>query len=166
MDTKQIQDLIEIVSRSDLESLEFEGTDFKLRLVKAAAPVAPAPAPALPAPVSVEAEGVVQHVPAAAAPVPAAAPAAAAPAADPGLVDFTSPIVGTFYSAPTPGTPAFVEVGERVSKGKVLCIIEAMKVMNEIESEFDAEVAEVVAADGQPVGFGEVLFRLKRLGGA
>jgi acetyl-CoA carboxylase biotin carboxyl carrier protein len=78
-----------------------------------------------------------------------------------GLVDLTSPIVGTFYRQPSPGASSFVEVGDRVRKGQVLCIVEAMKLMNEIESEIDAEVVEILVANGQPVEFGEVLFRLR-----
>jgi acetyl-CoA carboxylase biotin carboxyl carrier protein len=83
---------------------------------------------------------------------------------DDGLVDFDSPIVGTFYRSPGPDSPAFADVGQMIKKGQVLCIVEAMKVMNEIESEIDAEVVEVRVADGQPVEFGEVLFRLRPLG--
>jgi len=73
----------------------------------------------------------------------------------------TSPFVGTFYRAPSPESPAFVEVGTVVKKGQVLCIVEAMKLMNEIESEIDAEVVEIRVANGQPVEYGEVLFRLR-----
>jgi acetyl-CoA carboxylase biotin carboxyl carrier protein len=73
----------------------------------------------------------------------------------------TSPIVGTFYRQPSPSAPPFVEPGSKVRKGQVLCIIEAMKLMNEIEAEMDAEVVEILVANGQPVEFGEVLFRLR-----
>jgi acetyl-CoA carboxylase biotin carboxyl carrier protein len=73
----------------------------------------------------------------------------------------TSPIVGTFYRSPSPGAAPFVEPGARVRKGQVLCIIEAMKLMNEIEAELEAEVVEVCVENGQPVEFGEVLFRLR-----
>ena len=72
-----------------------------------------------------------------------------------------SPIVGTFYSAPSPDAPNFVEVGAKVQKGQVMCIVEAMKVMNEIESEIDGEVVEVLVSNSQPVEYGEVLFRLR-----
>jgi acetyl-CoA carboxylase biotin carboxyl carrier protein len=78
-----------------------------------------------------------------------------------GLVEMRSPIVGTVYRSPRPEAPAFVEVGARVKPGQVMCIVEAMKVMNEIECEIDAEVVEVLVANGQPVEFGEVLFRLR-----
>ena len=90
--------------------------------------------------------------------------AAAEGLADSGLVEFHSPIVGTFYRALGPDAEPFVEVGSQVKKGQVLCIVEAMKVMNEIESEVEGEVVEVLVANGQPVEFGEILFRLRSLG--
>jgi len=153
VDSKEIRELIEMISRSNFSAFELEEADgFKLKLVKAGAPsvnvVAAAPA-ALPA-----------TVPAAA---PAVAPTPVEPPDD-GLVDFDSPIVGTFYRSPGPDAPAFADLGQNVKKGQVLCIVEAMKVMNEIESEIDAEVVEVCVTDGQPVEFGEVLFRLRPLG--
>ena len=89
---------------------------------------------------------------------------AAEAASENGLFEVSSPIVGTFFRSPGPDAPRFVEVGASVAKGQVLCIIEAMKVMNEIESEIDAEVVEVTVANGQPVEYGEVLFRLRPLG--
>ncbi len=152
MDPKEIRELIEMISRSSFSTFELEEADgFKLKLVKGEEPQqvseAAAPAPATPAP------------PAA----PSAAAAETAAPADSGLVEFESPIVGTFYRAPGPDAPPFVDVGQTVKKGQVLCIVEAMKVMNEIESEIDAEVVEVCVDDGQPVEFGEVLFRLRPL---
>ena len=161
MDPKDIRELIEMISHSNFSTFELEEADgFKLKLVKKAAEL---PAPVAPPPVQVVAAPAAQ-----AAPVAPAAPAvaAAAPAApvDDGLVDFDSPIVGTFYRSPGPDSPAFADVGQMIKKGQVLCIVEAMKVMNEIESEIDAEVVEVRVADGQPVEFGEVLFRLRPLG--
>jgi acetyl-CoA carboxylase biotin carboxyl carrier protein len=78
-----------------------------------------------------------------------------------GLVEMTSPIVGTFYRQPSHAAPPFVEPGSKVKKGQVLCIIEAMKLMNEIEADMDAEVVEILVANGQPVEFGEILFRLR-----
>ena len=139
MDSKEIRELIEMISRSNFSSFELEEADgFKLKLVKEAA------APSVN--------------------VVAAAPAAVpAPAVEDGLVEFDSPIVGTFYRSAGPDAPPFADVGQTVKKGQVLCIVEAMKVMNEIESEIEAEVVEVCVADGQPVEFGEVLFRLRPL---
>lgn len=153
MDAKELRELVEIISRSNFSTFELEREGFKLRLVKAPAPTMPAvtaasgsvPAPALP-------------------PVPAATTAPeAAPLPVTGIVEVSSPIVGTYFRQPSPGADPFVEVGGRVKKGQVLCIIEAMKLMNEIEAEFDAEVVEVCVPNGQPVEFGEVLFRLRPL---
>jgi acetyl-CoA carboxylase biotin carboxyl carrier protein len=102
-----------------------------------------------------------QPPPPSAAPAPAAAPAVAAkPEAKPGQV-ITSPFVGTFYRASSPETPPFVDVGSVVRKGQVLCIVEAMKLMNEIESEVAGKVAEVFAQNGHAVEFGEPLFRIE-----
>ena len=158
MESKDIRDLIELISRSNFSVFELERDGFKIKLVKepsgrelptgsgeivrfpAIAPAEPAGASRGPQPVAVNDE-------------------AAAPADD--LYELNSPIVGTFFSASSPEAPNFVEVGAQVKKGQVLCIVEAMKVMNEIESAIDAEVAEVLVASGQPVEFGEVLFRLR-----
>lgn len=156
MDPKEIHELIELVSRSDFSKFEMEREGFKIKLIKqsAAAPptvtISAAPHTAL--------TGTPTEVARAAA---VATDAAAAPAVEDGLVELNSPIVGTFYRAPGPDAPPFVEVGAKVRKGQTLCIVEAMKVMNEIDSEIDAEVVDAPLADGQPVEFGEVLFRLR-----
>ena len=153
MDPKDIRELIELISRSDFAEFELEGKGFKLKLVRQGAPAArpvdtgpvrtvPAPTPAAPI----------------APPEPEPAPQ---PAPENGLVDLRSPIVGTFYRSASPDAPPFVDIGGRVRKGQVVCIVEAMKVMNEIESEIDAEVVEAPVANGQPVEFGETLFRLR-----
>jgi acetyl-CoA carboxylase biotin carboxyl carrier protein len=104
-------------------------------------------------------------VPAAAPPSPAAAPhieeiAARAPAAAPHLKEIRSPMVGTFYKAPEPGAEPYIKVGNRVTPGQTVCIIEAMKIMNEIEAEVAGTVREISVEDGQPVEFGQVLFRV------
>jgi acetyl-CoA carboxylase biotin carboxyl carrier protein len=119
----------------------------------------PPPAATLPAMVMAAAPAI------AAAPL-AAAPAAPAPAAETGeaeieLAVVKSPIVGTFYRAADPGSPAFVEVGASVKKGQVLCIIEAMKLMNEIDSEYDGEIVNIYAENGQPVQYNERLFAIR-----
>lgn len=122
-----------------------KGTDFQ-PVVTSTAPVAYMPGPA----------------PAAAPAVPTATPAApAAPGANADLREITSPMVGTFYAAPTPEAASFVSVGQEVTEDTVVCIVEAMKVMNEIKAECRGIVAEVVAENGKPVQFGEVLFRLR-----
>lgn len=157
MDAKELRELIDLISRSNFSTFELEREGLRLRLVKEG-PGAPTPGGGV-AP-AVHAETPPQN----ANPVGgAAAPAAAPRAAESGLVELASPIVGTFYRSPSPGAPFFVEVGDRVKKGQVLCIIEAMKLMNEIEAEIEAEVVEVAVQNGQPVEFGEVLFRLRPL---
>ncbi len=103
-----------------------------------------------------------QMAPPAAAPV-AAAPAEAPAKAEPARTNFLevkSPMVGTYYSSPEPGAKQYLSVGDRISKGQILCIIEAMKIMNEIESEFDGVVKEILAQNAHPVEYGQVLFRV------
>jgi acetyl-CoA carboxylase biotin carboxyl carrier protein len=152
VEPKEIRELIQLISESEFTTFELERNDFRIKLVResgAALSAVPVAAHAVPAPVAERpAEPVVVEVP------------AAAPVED-GLLEFNSPIVGTFYSAPSPDAAEFVQVGATVSKGQVLCIVEAMKVMNEIESEIDAVVAEILVKNGQPVEYGEVLFRLR-----
>ena len=153
VDAKEIRELIELISRSNFASFELQREGFKIKLVKERSTGAP---PQLGVQPPVVAAPAVQ--------TPAVSGDGAAPAepAEPnGLVDVHSPIVGTFYSAPSPEMPAFVEVGSLITKGQVVCIIEAMKVMNEIEAEIEAEVVEILVASGQPVEYGEVLFRVR-----
>ncbi len=116
-------------------------------------------APAVVAPVIAHAAPIAAPVPAALAPAPAAPKAEAKPADKPGVV-VNSPFVGTFYRAPSPESPPFVEVGTKVKKGQTLCIVEAMKLMNEIEAEVDGTVAEILVQNATPVEFGEPLFRI------
>ena len=110
--------------------------------------VPPAPGPALE----------IGAVPVAGSSAPAAPPAAAAPAPEEGLHMVKSPIVGTFYEAPSPGAPPFVKVGDTVELGQVLCIVEAMKLLNEIESDVAGEIVKKLAANGQPIEYGQELF--------
>jgi acetyl-CoA carboxylase biotin carboxyl carrier protein len=148
---KEIKELIDLVSERGLAGVEVERAGFRLRIEGARPAAAIAPAEAVPVP-----------PPAAAAPA-AAAPTAAAEAAREaeGIHVITSPIVGTFYRAPSPEADAFAEVGERVARGKVLCIIESMKLMNEIESDVEGEIVAVYARNGQPVEYGEKLFGIR-----
>ena len=150
MDSKEIRELIELISRSNFKTFELERKDFRLRLVKNEPGVVSATSE-LPVPA---------QSPATAVPTPPAAGPEVTAAAE-GLVELQSPIVGTFYRAAGPDADPFVDIGSRVKKGQAVCIVEAMKVMNEIEAEFDGEVVEVVVTNGQPVEFGEVLFRLR-----
>jgi len=156
---EQIKELIEMVAKHRLHGLELERSGFKLSIsgesAAAAAPPSVRPADAAPAPLAASAS------PPAAAPA-AAAPAAAAESAVP--VDshvIKSPIVGTFYASPSPDAEPFVRVGDRVRVGQVLCIVEAMKLMNEIESDVAGTVVQVYPKNAQPVEYGEPLFAIK-----
>lgn len=150
MDLEQIEALLELLGKHDVGEFSYEGSDYSLKLsvgttklVAAAAPVVAAAAPA-------------------AAPAPAAAAApAAAPADDSGLTLVESPMVGTFYRSPNPDSPPFVEVGTKVTKGQTLCIVEAMKLMNEIEAEVSGTIVAILAEDAKPVQFGQDLFKIQ-----
>ena len=148
MDLKDIKAVIDLMRKNDLSVFEMEKDGFRRKRQKGAGDQTVSSQPA----------------PAATAPAPAAAetpaPAAAAEKSTP-LKDIVSPMVGTFYRAGSPETPAFVDVGKEVSEEIVVCIIEAMKVMNEIKAETKGVIAEIVAENGKPVQFGQVLFRVK-----
>jgi acetyl-CoA carboxylase biotin carboxyl carrier protein len=162
MDLDEIRQILELMREHELTEFELEREGVKLRLRKTAAGQWTAAMPAMPP---------VTFTPAAVS----AAPAMAAPVVNPGagasvltaanedvdLAVIKSPIVGTFYRAPEPGAKSFVEVGDTVSKGQVLCIIEAMKLMNEINAECDGEIVKVYVENGQAVQYGERLFAIK-----
>jgi acetyl-CoA carboxylase biotin carboxyl carrier protein len=159
MDFSDIEKILDLVRKHDLAEFELEREGLKLRVRKAAAaPVfVPAPIAGLPpvhAPLSVPAV-------AASAPDHGAASSAADAETTVDLAVVKSPIVGTFYRSPEPGAPSFVEVGQRVKKDQVLCIIEAMKLMNEITSEYDGELVTAYVENGKPVQYGERLFAIK-----
>ena len=147
MDLKEIKEIIALMRKNDLSVFKMEKEGFKITLKKGtdfqpviatAAPVAPAAA------------------------APAAAVATAdAPKDEASLREITSPMVGTFYGSASPESPAYVSVGQEVTEDTVVCIIEAMKVMNEIKAEISGEIVEIVAENGKPVQFGQVLFRVK-----
>ena len=160
MNNKELKDLMNYISKSEFIEFEMEREGFKLKLVRDSVKAAhgnsgPHNPVVQPAPVHDAAT-----VPVHAAPHPTAAKekAEAAPA---DIVQVTAPMVGTFYRAPSPSDPPFVETGDKVKKGQVLCIVEAMKLMNEIEAEISGEVIEAPVASGQPVEYGEVLFRIR-----
>ena len=167
MEGKELSDLIELISKSNFVTFELEREGFKLKLAKGAGLSPSAPAQAVGAQVQASAASLVPAYPVTAAsnqevaPSPNMASAPAVDTASSGLVDMTSPIVGTFYRQPSQAAPPFVEPGSKVKKGQILCIIEAMKLMNEIEADMDAEIVEILVANGQPVEFGEILFRLR-----
>lgn len=150
MDLRKLKTLIDLVSESNVSELEITEAEGKVRIVKSA-PVAAAVTVAAP----VAAPAVVA-VPAAAAPVAAAEPAAA-PAAPKGHV-VKSPMVGTFYRASSPGAKPFAEVGQSVKEGQAICIVEAMKILNEIESDKAGTITEILVENGQAVEYGQPLF--------
>jgi acetyl-CoA carboxylase biotin carboxyl carrier protein len=163
IDLRYVKKLIEILDESTVDSIEISSDKgMKIRIskspqqrgaVQVAAPVpVPALLPAVASPRVTPLDGM-------AAPAGEAEPARTEPA-KPALLEVKSPMVGTFYAAPEPGAKPYVSVGSRVSKGQVLCIIEAMKIMNEIESEFAGVVREIRVEDAQPVEYGQVLFRI------
>ncbi|MNS94037.1 Biotin carboxyl carrier protein of acetyl-CoA carboxylase [compost metagenome] len=148
-----IQSLIRAVQESDVSELILERGDFKLTLRK---PAVGAPAPARPA----EAAPMAAPAPVASAPAPAAAPAPAPTAPAKPALTINAPMVGTFYRSPSPDAGAFVEVGDVVKPGQVVCIIEAMKLMNELESELSGRVARFLVENGEPVEYGQPLIAL------
>ena len=158
MNLDDIRQILDLVREHELAEFELERDGLKVRIRKAGHEVA------LVAPAAPVAHGVAP-APAAPAPVPAAS---AGPGPEPAdavdLAIIKSPIVGTFYRAPEPGAAAFVEVGDKVRKGQVLCIIEAMKLMNEIECDTEGEITAVYADNGRPVQFGDRLFAIRVAG--
>jgi acetyl-CoA carboxylase biotin carboxyl carrier protein len=164
-----LRGLIEAVDRSGIDTLEINRAGTRIRIAKTPQSAVtshvsyPAVAPAAPQLALHPAPGAAAPPPAPAAQVAADAPAPAA-AAPSNLVDVKSPMVGTFYRAPAPDAPPYVETGSTVSKGQTLCILEAMKLMNELESEVDGVVREILVEDADPVEFGQVLFRVEPSG--
>ena len=153
LDHEQLHRLLEALGASDIQEFRLEGDDFRLE-VRRNLPAQAVMAPVMPAPVAA----------AAPAPVAPAGPASAPPASTAtrsDLLEVTAPMVGTFYRAPAPGEPSFVEVGSRINVGQTVCILEAMKLMNELESEVGGEVVEILVDNGTPVEFGQVLMRVK-----
>ena len=158
LDHDQLHTLLAALVESDIQEFRLEGDDFRLEVRRnlpvttVAAPVAPvapvASAPVAPAPESPAVE-------LSAGPPPPAAGSRS------DLLEVTAPMVGTFYRAPAPGEPSFVEIGTRIGVGQTICILEAMKLMNELESELAGEVVEILVDNGTPVEFGQVLMRVK-----
>ena len=159
MNLKDVKSLVSLFNSSELTELDWKQDDNHIVLKKekeliaspsvVAAPVSAAPI-AAPAPV------------AAAAPAASEPAAPSAPATSGDLLEITSPMVGTFYTKPSPDADPYAKVGSTVAKGDVVCIVEAMKLMNEVESDISGEVAEVCVEDGTPVEFGTVLFKVKK----
>jgi len=154
MDLRKLKTLIDLVSASNISELEITEAEGKVRIVKSDAASAAHAAPAAVVPV-------VTAAALAPMPAPAAAPAPAASAAEPeppGGHTVTSPMVGTFYRAPSPEAKPFVEIGSQVQQGQTLCIIEAMKILNEIESDKTGTVSRILIENGHPVEYGQPLF--------
>lgn len=155
MDFKQIQELIKIINKSNISELSIEQEAFKITIKQKENEVQQIYAVPAPAPVPVAAPVAPVAAPAAA---PAAPAAAAAPAKADNLVTIKSPMIGTFYRSGGPDKPPFVQVGDEVSTGKVVCIIEAMKLFNEIESEVSGKIVKVLVEDASPVEYDQPLF--------
>src|SRR5438874_4768956 len=161
MNQKELKELIEFLIEKDIAEFELERGDVKVRVKRGADAKASVPDTRFFA---------VQSAPPA-VPEAGVSPVAAAPAAPPAKVETSlpeeqlhtvrSPIVGTFYESPSPGSPAFVKVGDQVETGQVLCIVEAMKLMNEIEADVAGEVVKRIASSGQPVEYGQALFAIR-----
>ena len=159
MDLDQLKQILDLVVQHDLAEFEIEHEGLRLRIRKEAAGSGAVLRTAT-------AVGVAQGASATAGPAPIA-PGSASPVLATASVEeielavVKSPIVGTFYRSPEPGAPSFVETGSVVAKGQVLCIIEAMKLMNEIDSEYDGEIVTIYVENGQPVQYGERLFAIR-----
>ena len=146
-DRESIRELADILDAKGLTEIEYERGGLRLRVVRTATAAGPETLPPPRPPATAE------------APKPATAEAPPEPEDD-ATQSIASPMVGTFYSSPSPDAPAFVQVGDRVSKGQTVCIIEAMKLMNEIESDCDGVVARRLVENGQSVEFGQALFEI------
>jgi acetyl-CoA carboxylase biotin carboxyl carrier protein len=159
VDIADLKEILRILEAQDITEFELEQDGVKLRVCRASASASVAPAPAV-AYLAAPTPAVPATLPPAAGAPPApGAPAASEPAESGTVVK--SPIVGTFYRSPDPNAPAFVSVGDKVKVGQILCIIEAMKLMNEIESELAGEVVKVHPENGQPVQYGDPLFTIR-----
>jgi acetyl-CoA carboxylase biotin carboxyl carrier protein len=151
IDLRYLKKLVEMLDQSSVDSIELSSDKgVKIRISKT---------PQQRGAVQVSAPMAMPQMVSAPAAAPGAAPAKAE-AAKSNLLEVKSPMVGTYYGAPEPGAKPYLSVGDRISKGQILCIIEAMKIMNEIESEFDGVVKEIAAENAHPVEYGQVLFRI------
>ncbi len=159
MNAKEIKAILQAMVATETDELTLETPDFKLSVRRSVPAPSPAPAPS-PPPAAVPAAPAPPPPLAAEAPTPDEPATETAPEAGdcPGCVEITAPIVGTFYRKPAPDAEPFVNVGDRIEKGQVVCIIEAMKLFNEIESEVSGIVRKILVEDGEPVEYGQPLF--------
>jgi acetyl-CoA carboxylase biotin carboxyl carrier protein len=157
MNQKELKELIEFLIEKDIAEFELERGDVKVKIKRGVAMALPDPryasSQAAPAPLPASAPPPVRMDLAASGPV--------APEPEAGLHIVKSPIVGTFYESPSPGSPPFVKVGDRLEVGQVLCIVEAMKLMNEIECDMAGELVKMLVANGQPIEYGQDLFAVR-----
>jgi acetyl-CoA carboxylase biotin carboxyl carrier protein len=154
MDQRYVKKLLEMIDSSSVNSIEITSEKgVKIRISKSARAIQMA------TPMQMMASPAAPALPAAPAPQAAQEPAKQE-SPKPRYLEVKSPMVGTYYAAPEPGAKPYLSVGDRISKGQILCIIEAMKIMNEIESEFDGVVKEILAQNAHPVEYGQVLFRI------
>ncbi|HKV95635.1 MAG TPA: acetyl-CoA carboxylase biotin carboxyl carrier protein [Candidatus Angelobacter sp.] len=163
MNQKELKELIDFLIEKDISEFELERGDVKVRIKRGGDSSAPMIAHAVPiAPVPIASPVAVPAAPLAPQPVSAVPPSSAPPAAvEEDLHQVKSPIVGTYYESPAPGAPPFVKPGDQVAAGQVLCIIEAMKLMNEIESDASGEIVKMLVKNGQPVEYGQALFAIR-----
>src|SRR5579872_5336030 len=164
MNQKELKELIEFLIEKDIAEFELERGDVKVRIKRGAEHVAAPAAPVTHFAVHTAPAVAPEIVAASATPVPASPPGEAAatpPVAEQGLHTVHSPIVGTFYECPSPGSPPFVKPGDMVEVGQVLCIVEAMKLMNEIEADVAGEIVKKLAVNGQPIEYGQDLFVIR-----
>jgi acetyl-CoA carboxylase biotin carboxyl carrier protein len=158
-DLAELKRLVNLMKANDLGEVEMEDEGRRVRVVRGGRAVEAFPMTvAQPGPASVAAATPV--------PPPAAAPAASASAKESTGVEIPSPMVGTFYRSPSPDASPYVEVGDRIGKDSPICIVEAMKVMNEIKAEIEGEILEILVQNGEPVEFGQPLFLVRPTGGA
>ena len=158
----ELRELVTTLSQTDISELTLKGADFELTLRKQGA-IASANAPVVS--MSPQEQSVAPPVATIAAPeaipAPVAAPPIPPPSLDSNLLEITSPMVGTFYRSPAPEEPSFVDIGDRIHTGQTVCIIEAMKLMNELEAEVSGEIVEILVENAQPVEFGQPLMRVR-----
>jgi acetyl-CoA carboxylase biotin carboxyl carrier protein len=158
MDQKELRSLLDFLSTSDIQEFKLEGDDFRLEVRRNLPSLA---APAAAAQIAMAALATPAIPSNAASAVAPAIPPPAAPASRNDLVEVKAPMVGTYYSSPAPGEAAFVQIGSRVNVGQTICILEAMKLMNELEAEQSGEVVEILVANGMPVEYNQVLMLLR-----
>lgn len=162
LDLNELRELLAAINQTDIAELTLKSADFELVIRRGVrlddAITTTAPLPVLPVPTSGSVVPTNREIAEVVTPVTAQAPPP--PTSDRRLLEISSPMVGTFYRAPAPDEPPFVDVGDRVRKGQTVCIIEAMKLMNELESEVEGEIAEILVQNGQPVEYGQILMRV------